>query len=83
MELKHLVSYATVVRLGSFSRAAEELFIAQPTISLHVRQLEEELQTRLLLRTTKSLGTASGESFGWALPRFLLPISCRRCSRPM
>lgn len=55
MELKHLVSYATVVRLGSFSRAAEELFIAQPTISLHVRQLEEELQTRLLLRTTKSL----------------------------
>lgn len=55
MELKHLLSYATVVRLGSFSRAAEELFIAQPTISLHVRQLEEELQTKLLLRTTKNL----------------------------
>ena len=55
MELKHLLSYATVVRLGSFSRAAEELFIAQPTISLHVRRLEEELQTRLLVRTTKSL----------------------------
>lgn len=55
MELKHLISYAAVVRLGSFSRAAEELYIAQPTISLHVRQLEEELQTRLLIRTTKSL----------------------------
>lgn len=55
MELKHLVSYAAVVRLGSFSRAAEELYIAQPTISLHVRQLEEELQTKLLIRTTKSL----------------------------
>ena len=55
MELKHLLSYATVVRLGSFSRAAEELFTAQPTISLHVRQLEEELQTKLLIRTTKSL----------------------------
>jgi DNA-binding transcriptional LysR family regulator len=55
MELKHLLSYTTVVRLGSFSRAASELFIAQPTISLHVRQLEEELQTRLLIRTTKSL----------------------------
>ena len=51
MELKHLLSYATVVRLGSFSKAAE----AQPTISLHVRQLEEELQTKLLIRTTKSL----------------------------
>lgn len=55
MELKHLISYATVVRLGSFSRAAEELFIAQPTISLHIRQLEEELQTKLLVRTTKSI----------------------------
>ena len=55
MELKHLVSYAAVVRLGSFSRAAEELYIAQPTISLPVRQLEEELQTKLLIRTTKSL----------------------------
>ena len=55
MELKHLLSYAAVVRLGSFSRAAEELFIAQPTISLHVRQLEEELNTKLLLRTTKSI----------------------------
>jgi len=55
MELKHLVSFTTVVRLGSFSRAAEELYIAQPTISLHIRQLEEELQTKLLIRTTKSL----------------------------
>ena len=55
MELKHLLSYAAVVRLGSFSRAAEELYIAQPTISLHIRQLEEELQTKLLVRTTKSI----------------------------
>ena len=55
MELKHLLSYATVVRLGSFSRAAEELYIAQPTISLHIRQLEEELGTKLLLRTTKNI----------------------------
>ena len=55
MELKHLLSYATVVRLGSFSRAAEELYIAQPTISLHIRQLEEELGTKLLLRTTKNV----------------------------
>ena len=55
MELKHLLSYATVVRLGSFSRAAEELYIAQPTISQHIRQLEEELQTKLLIRTTKNI----------------------------
>jgi len=68
MELKHLISYTAVVRLGSFSRAAEELYIAQPTISLHIRQLEEELQTRLLIRTTKSLEvTEKGrEVYGYA-----------------
>ena len=55
MELKHLLAYAAVVRLGSFSRAAEELYIAQPTISLYVRQLEQELGTKLLVRTTKSI----------------------------
>ena len=55
MELKHLVSFTSVVRLESFSRAAEELYIAQPTISLHIRQLEEELRTKLLIRTTKSI----------------------------
>lgn len=55
MELKQLISFAGVVRTGSFSRAAEELYIAQPTISLHIRQLEEELQTKLLFRTTKSI----------------------------
>ena len=85
MELKHLLSYTTVVRLGSFSSAASELFIAQPTISLHVRQLEEELQTRLLIRTTKSLEvTEKGrEVYEYALS--ILQLKDRiteKCSEP-
>lgn len=55
MEFKQLESFAAVVRLGSFTRAAEQLFISQPTISTHIRMLEEELNTRLILRTTKSI----------------------------
>ncbi len=55
MEFKHLQSFAAVVRHKSFSKAAEELFLSQPTISMHIRQLEEELKTVLLARTTKSL----------------------------
>ncbi len=55
MEFKHLMAFAAVVRRNSFSKAAEELFLSQPTVSLHVRQLEEELGTVLLERTTKSL----------------------------
>ena len=40
---------------GSFTQAAAQLYTSQPTISAHIRQLEEELQQRLFLRTTKSL----------------------------
>ena len=61
MELKQLRSFAAVVRWRSFTRAAEALYLSQPTISAHVRQLEEELHTRLILRATKRLTvTAKG-----------------------
>lgn len=55
MELKQLRSFASVVRYGSFTRAAENTYLSQPTISTHIRALEEELNTQLLLRDTKNL----------------------------
>ena len=55
MDLRQLRSFATVVDCGSFTRAAEQLSISQPSVSAHIRQLEEELRERLFLRTTKSL----------------------------
>lgn len=55
MEFKQLQSFAAVVRWGSFTKAAEALYLSQPTISAHIRQLEDELHTRLILRTTKSV----------------------------
>ena len=55
MELKQLRSFAAVVRYGSFTRAAENTYLSQPTISIHIRALEEELNTQLLLRDTKNL----------------------------
>lgn len=55
MDFKQLRSFVTVVELGSFTRAAERLYTSQPTISAHIRALEEELHERLFLRTTKSL----------------------------
>lgn len=42
MEFKQLQSFVAVVDYGSFTRASEKLFISQPTISTHIRQLEEE-----------------------------------------
>lgn len=55
MELKQLQSFCEVVKYKSFTKAAEKLYLSQPTISTHVRQLEEEFQTSLIVRTTKSV----------------------------
>lgn len=55
MELKQLRSYVAVVEEKSFTKAAEKLFTSQPTISTHVRTLEEEFGARLIIRSTKSL----------------------------
>ena len=53
MEFKQLEAFVAAVDYGSFSEAARKLYLTQPTISAHVRSLEEELHTRLILRTTK------------------------------
>ena len=50
MDLHRLEVFAKVAELGSFSRAAEALFLTQPTISEHVRALEEEVGLSLLDR---------------------------------
>lgn len=55
MEFKQLQSFAAVVKYQSFTKAAEKLFLSQPTVSAHVSTLEEELGKRLILRTTKSI----------------------------
>ena len=53
MEFKQLEAFVAVVDYGSFSEAARKLYLTPPTISAHVRSLEEELHTKLILRTTK------------------------------
>lgn len=55
MDFKQLQSFVEVVKYQSFTKAAEKLYVSQPTISAHVNQLEEELNKRLILRTTKSI----------------------------
>ena len=55
MEFKHLEVFIKLVENLSFSAAAEELNISQPTVSLHIKQLEEELDTPLFIRSTREL----------------------------
>ena len=50
MDIKNLTTFVQVAEVGSFSRAAERLGYSQPTISVQIRQLEQELGFRLFDR---------------------------------
>lgn len=50
MDLKTIKTFKTIVKLGSFQRAAEELNYAQSTVTMHIKSLEAELNVTLLER---------------------------------
>lgn len=55
MDIRKLEAFAKVYEKRSFSRAAQDLFVSQPTISAHVSNLEEELDVRLFDRLGRSI----------------------------
>lgn len=62
--LKRLAYFVAVVETGSFTAAADRLGITKAVVSQQVAQLEQELQTTLLLRSTRRVQpTASGQAF--------------------
>ena len=63
MELRQLEAFVAVAEEGSFTRAAERLFVAQSGLSATIRTLERELGTPLFARTTRRVGlTAAGSA---------------------
>ena len=62
LDFKQLEAFAAVVEHMSFSEAAKSLFLTQPTVSAHIKELESELGKHLFERTTKRITlTADGE----------------------
>ena len=55
MDFKQLESFITIAKFGSFSRAAEKLYLTQPTLSNHIISLEKELDTLLFDRVNKKV----------------------------
>lgn len=62
MDFKQLEVFVAVIKHQSFSKAARELFLTQPTVSSHIQNLEKELDTVLVNRSNKNITlTKSGE----------------------
>ena len=64
MDFRQLEAFVNVARYKNFSRAGKALFLSQPTISLHISNLEKELNTPLFDRTSKEVNlTPAGSEF--------------------
>ncbi|HUN98199.1 MAG TPA: LysR family transcriptional regulator [Bradyrhizobium sp.] len=64
MDLRHARTFVTVAELGTVSKAAQQLRIAQPALSRQISDLEQELGFRLFDRIGRRLAlTSEGEQF--------------------
>jgi DNA-binding transcriptional LysR family regulator len=64
IENRHLRYFTVLARTLHMTRAAEQLYLAQPALTQNIQQLEEELGTTLIQRTGRKLSlTAAGEVF--------------------
>jgi LysR family transcriptional regulator, repressor for citA len=64
MDMKHLQTFVVTARTLNFRRAADQLFLAQPTVTQHIRLLETELRVQLFDRGAKKVRlTPAGERF--------------------
>lgn len=56
-------TFQTIVKLGSFQKAAEALQYSQPTVTMHIKKLEEEVGIDLLVRGKTITMTEAGRLF--------------------
>ncbi len=70
--LPHLPAFEAAARLGSFSAAADELFLTTGAVSRHIRSLEAQLGITLFYRAHKSVRlTPAGENFSRTASRVI------------
>ncbi len=55
MDLQHLRTFVIVATEEGVTRAAQRLYMTPPTVSAHIKALEEELGVRLFVRTSKGM----------------------------
>jgi DNA-binding transcriptional LysR family regulator len=62
LDFRQLETFIEVANLKSFSRAAEKLYITQPTVTNHIQNLERELGTLLINRSGKNISLTEAGS---------------------
>lgn len=63
MTISQIKYFVTVAKCLSFTKAAEQLFISQPALSRHIRNMEEEWNLQLFVRTSNGIRlTPAGSS---------------------
>jgi DNA-binding transcriptional LysR family regulator len=76
MDIDQLLAFERIAREGSFSRAARQLDITQPTISVRIQNLEQELGGALFVRGGRKLAlTERGENFRSYVQRALAVLN--------
>lgn len=62
MYYEELITFVTLAEVKNFTKTAEKLLMSQPSVSLHIKNLEKEFQTKLFKRSPKYLKiTPTGE----------------------
>jgi DNA-binding transcriptional LysR family regulator len=55
MDIRHLVTLKTIARLGSFTKASDELRYSQSTLTIHIQAIEKELNGKVFERIGKNI----------------------------
>lgn len=64
MTLQQLRYVVTIAEIGTISKAAEELFVSQPSLTKALKELEKEMQITIFDRTNKGIHVSrEGEIF--------------------
>lgn len=71
MDIRQLETFVQVAKCKSFSKAADNLFITQPTVTNHIQNLEQELNTLLISRLGRKIKLTEE---GQTLYRYALDI---------
>jgi len=81
MTLQQLRYFVEACRTGSFTAAADALYVAQPSVGQQIRRLEQEVGARLFVRTGRRLElTAAGETLKANAERVLAALEATEAS---